>query len=163
MVATDLEAFSVDVCELPEVSIQDAGECVKRGGGRVHLSLDFQAAEDRYRLEPADARTPERLFEASWARELLDRVVDGLRREYVEDGKRELFDRLVPCLAGDVEAQPYAEIAAGLEMSEGAVKVAAHRLRTGFRVRLRSEIAQTVADAEDVENEIHALFEALAG
>lgn len=138
-------------------------QALKRGGGRAHLSLDFQAAEDRYRLEPHDSRTPERLFEANWARELLDRVVDGLRAEYVEEGKRELFDRLVPCLAGDLEAQPYAEIAAGLEMSEGAVKIAAHRLRKRFRVRLRSEIAHTVAEPEDVEDEIHALFQALAG
>ena len=90
-------------------------------------------------------------------------MVDGLRAEYVEEGKRELFDRLVPCLAGDVEAQPYAEIAGGLEMSEGAVKAAAHRLRRRFRVQLRSEIAQTVADAKDVEDELQALFQALAG
>jgi RNA polymerase sigma factor (sigma-70 family) len=136
---------------------------LKRGGDRPRLSLDFEAAEGRYQLEPPDNRTPERLFEAQWARELLDRVVDRLRGQYVEEGKRELFDRLVPCLAGDAEAQPYAEISRALEMTEGAVKVAAHRLRRRFRVSLRSEISQTVATPEDVEDEIRALFSALAG
>jgi len=136
---------------------------LKRGGDQAHLSFDFRAAEDRYKLEPRDDRTPERLFEAQWARELLDRAVDGLRAEYLEEGKRELFDRLVPCLAGDLEAQPHAEIAAGLEMTAGAVKAAAHRLRQRFRARLHAEIAQTVADPKDVEDELRALFAALAG
>jgi len=141
----------------------DRERALKRGGDRLRLSLDFEAAEGRYRLEPTDNRTPESLFEAHWARELLDRVVDGLRQEFVEEGKRELFDRLVPCLAGDAEAQPYAEISRALGMSEGAVKVAAHRLRSRFRASLRSEIAQTVVDPGDVEDEIRSLFSALAG
>jgi len=135
---------------------------LKRGGECALLSLDFEAAEGRYRLEPRDDRTPERLFEAQWARALLDRVVDQLRAAYVEEGKRELFDRLVPCLAGTLDAQPYAELAESLEMSEGAVKAAAHRLRKRFRVRLRSEIAHTVAAAADIEAEIQALFAALS-
>lgn len=134
----------------------------KRGGDRTQLALDFEAAEGRYKLEPRDDRTPERLFEAQWARALLDRVVDGLRVEYLEEGKRELFDRLLPCLGGELEAQPYAELGQSLEMTAGAVKAAAHRLRRRFRVRLRSEIAHTVAASADVEAEIQALFSALA-
>lgn len=136
---------------------------LKRGGGQAPLSLDFAAAEDRFSLEPADARTPEAVFEATWAHELLERVIERLRAEYVADGRRELYEHLLPCLAGDVEARPYASIAAELELSEGAVKTAAHRLRARFRALFRSEIAHTVRDPGDVEDEIRDLFGALSG
>lgn len=140
----------------------------RRGGDRRTLSLDAVSAEERYALEPADHRTSEHAFERTWARALLDRAYAALEGEYERRGKLDLFRVLSPCLGGDLEAQPYAEIAAELDATPGAVKVAVHRLRARFRKLLRTEIAHTLPDAsqeggeDPVEAEIRHLFEALA-
>ncbi len=97
----------------------------KRGGGRTCLSLDFEDAESRYRLEPADTMTPERLFERRWALTLLDQVVSRLEQEFADAGKSELFAGLKPFLTAAPDAPSQREVAAQLKMSEGAVKVAA--------------------------------------
>ena len=134
---------------------------LKRGGGRKRFSLDTMTAEKRYRLEPETDTTPERLFEQRWALTLLDLVLDRLGQEYEASGKRELFDQLKGCLMGRRDAQPYAELAARLSMTEGAVRTAVHRLRQRYRGVLRDEIAQTVADPAEIDDEIRLLFAAL--
>ena len=139
----------------------DKARAQKRGGGKVPLPLDFQAGDARYDLEPSHAWTPERLFERQWALALLEQVLTALRAEFVADGKETLFERLKGSLTGEA-AIAYAELAGELNMSEGAVKVAAHRLRKRYRELLRREVAQTVADPEEVDDEIRRLFEALA-
>jgi RNA polymerase sigma-70 factor (ECF subfamily) len=131
----------------------------KRGGGRAVLSLDLPAAERRYATEPVDGRTPEQLFDRRWAVTLLGAVLADLRAEYAAAGQAGLFDRLKDSLTGD--GDPYAAVAAGLGMAEGAVKVAAHRLRRRYRDRLRAAIAETVATPADVDAEIRDLFAAL--
>jgi RNA polymerase sigma factor (sigma-70 family) len=133
----------------------------KRGGGRAFLPLDFRAGDSRYDREPAHAWTPERLFERQWALTLLEQVLAALRAEYAADGKEELFDRLKVYLTGETAAS-YADCAPALGMSEGAIKVAAHRLRARYRALLRWEVAQTVADPAEVDDEIRRLFDALA-
>jgi RNA polymerase sigma factor (sigma-70 family) len=133
----------------------------KRGGGRVFLPLDFHAGDSRYNLEPAHAWTAERLFERQWALTLLEQVLAALRAEYVADAKEELFDRLKVYLTGETAAS-YAALAPALGMSEGAIKVAVHRLRERYRALLRWEVAQTVADSAEVDDEIRRLFDALA-
>jgi RNA polymerase sigma factor (sigma-70 family) len=138
----------------------DRAAAQKRGGGRAVGSLDLADAERRYAAEPADGRTPEQVFERRWALTLLDGVLAGLRAEYGTAGQGVLFDRLKSSLAGD--AGPYAELAADLGLTEGAVKVAAHRLRRRYRDRLRTAIAETVATPEEVDAEIRDLFAALA-
>ena len=127
-----------------------------RGGGRVVKSLDLSDAERRYAAEPADDRTPEQLFERRWALTLLDGVLADLRAEYAATGQATLFDRLKSSLTD--EGGGYADLAAELGMTEGAIKVAAHRLRRRYRDRLRAAIAET---ADDVEAEIRDLFAAL--
>ena len=139
---------------------RDRASAAKRGGGLPLLSLDAVAAEARYHLEPADTTTPDRLFDRQWALTLLDRVLARLRSEFVATGKVETFDALKPALAG--AADPYANIAAATGLSEGAVKVAIHRLRKRYRQILREEIAQTVSTPEEVDEEIRALFAALS-
>ena len=134
----------------------------KRGGGAPLLSLNADSAETRYQLEPADPMTAERIFERRWALTLLDHVLQELQREYEGDGRRDLFEHLRFCLTGERSTLPYAELAVKVGMSEGAVKVAVHRLRQRYRVLLRSEIAHTVATSEEVEEEIRHLFSALA-
>jgi RNA polymerase sigma factor (sigma-70 family) len=139
----------------------DKARAQKRGGGMAPLPLDFRAGDARYDLEPSHAWTPERLFERQWALALLEQVLIALRAEFVADGKETLFERLKGSLTGET-AIAYAELAGVLDMSEGAVKVAAHRLRKRYRELLRREVAQTVADPEEVDDEIRRLFEALA-
>jgi len=136
----------------------------KRGGDRRVLSLDLETAEERLGLEPADGRTPELAFEALWARELLDRVLLELESEFERRGKVEVFRALLPCLGGAADALPYTEVARTLDSTEGAVKVAVHRLRTRYRELLRREIAETLPAPVlpgDVEDELRQLFRAL--
>jgi len=135
----------------------------KRGGGQVLLSFDYDDAEHRYRLEPIDHRTPEQVFERRWALTLLDRAVDEVRKQYRSGGKAELFDVLSPLLAGARLDRPYSEIAHALEISEGALKVAAHRLRGRFRDTLRALIAETVAEDVSIEDELRDLMRIVTG
>jgi RNA polymerase sigma-70 factor (ECF subfamily) len=134
----------------------------KRGGGQTCLAIDAADAEGRYQAEPAEVLTPERVYERAWALALLERVLGGLRREYEEEGKGPLFARLEPTLVGGPEAEPYAAIALALGTTEGSVQVNAHRLRRRYRDRVRAEIAATVDDPAEVDDEIRDLFAALA-
>jgi len=140
----------------------DRARTRKRGGGAVHLSLDSAAAESRYLQEPVDAMTPEKIFDREWALTLLELVLARLRREFSEEGKGGLFEQLKVVLTAGKGAVSHAEIAGRLGMSEGAVKVAAHRLRRRYREVLKEEIAQTVSGPEQVEEEIRALFSVFA-
>ncbi|MEW6071886.1 MAG: sigma-70 family RNA polymerase sigma factor [Planctomycetota bacterium] len=135
---------------------------LKRGGDRAVLSLDFAVAEGRFQREPATHATPERLYEAAWARETIERTMARLRRDYETRGQGELFAVLEECLAGALPGAPLARKAALLGSSEGAVKVALHRMRQRFREHLRSEIAEALSEPAEVDEEIRALFTALA-
>jgi RNA polymerase sigma factor (sigma-70 family) len=135
----------------------------KRGGGQAALSLNAEAAESRYRLEPADTLTAERIFERRWALTLLETVLQRLKQNYEADGKGALFAGLEFCLTGERSELPYAELAARLKMTEGAVKVAVHRLRQRYRELLRAEIARTVATPGEVDEEIRHLRQLIAG
>jgi RNA polymerase sigma-70 factor (ECF subfamily) len=135
----------------------------KRGGGRAVLSLDFDSAESQYALEPADDLTAEKLFEKSWALTVLERTMDRLGAELAGKGRERLFDRLRVYLAAEPSTISYREVAAELGMTEGAARVAAHRLRKRCRQLLRDEIGQTVADEAQIDDEIRGLFTALGG
>src|SRR5687767_2624353 len=115
-------------------------QAAKRGGGRELISLNDEEAEGRYALEPADNTTAERIFERRWATTLLDQVVARLRDEYVRAEKAGWYDALKNCLTVDSRSAPYAELATRLKTSEGAIKVAVHRLRQRYREVLREEI-----------------------
>jgi len=139
-----------------------SAQAQKRGGGRPPISLDFADAESRHVLEPAHDLSPDRLYDKQWALNVLDRVMARLRAEHANAGKEALFDRLKGSLTGQKTRTGYRETAAELEMTEGAVKVAVHRLRKRYRALLRDEIAQTVADPEAIDDEIRHLFAALS-
>jgi RNA polymerase sigma factor (sigma-70 family) len=134
----------------------------KRGGRQTALSLDFCSGENRYKLiEPADTLTPERLFEKRWALALLDLVLNRLREEFGAEGKLEWFDRLKQYLAGGTALPAHQEVARELQTSEGAVKVAVHRLRRRYRKLLMEEISRTVLDPESLDDELRGLWAAL--
>lgn len=139
----------------------DRAHRLKRGGGATVFSLDAQSAEDRYALEPADSMTADRIFERRWALTLLEQVLSRLRQEFMAAGREKLFDELKVALIGG--KAPYAEIATRLNLSEGAVRVAVHRLRVRYRDLVRAEIAETVATEEEVDAEVQHLFAALSG
>lgn len=135
---------------------------LKRGGGHAPVSIDVRDAEGRYINEPAHDLTAERLYERRWATVLLGHVLGRLESEVRGSGKAALFARLRPLLEGDELVASYREIAESLQMSEGAVKVAAHRFRGRYRQILREEVARTVADPAEVDAELADLLKALA-
>ena len=141
---------------------RDRARAQKRGGGQKILSLDFENAETRYSFEPAHQLSPEKLFEKSWALTVLARTMARLKAESVSTNKQKLFDRLKVYLTAKRDSIPYRDVAAELDMTEGAVKVAVHRLRTRYRELLRDEIAQTVVAEGEIDEEIRDLFTALA-
>ena len=141
----------------------DKTRAQKRGGGQILIPIDVAAAETSCGIESADHLTAEKIFERRWALTLLDHVLRRLRAEYVRDGRENLFEQLKPTLTEASRSVRYAEIAARLGTTEGAVKVAVHRLRQRYREVLRAEIADTVASPGEVEDEIRNLFAALAG
>ena len=135
----------------------------KRGGGAQNFTaFDAKSAETRYALEPADPQAAEKAFERNWALTLLDEVLRRVRKDYAAEGKAALFEQLKATLTGEKTTAPYAQIAAALGVSEGAVKVAVHRLRHRYREALRAEIAHTVASPAEVDAELRHLFAALS-
>jgi len=133
------------------------GQREKRGGGQPVFSLDEDMAESRFTAEPATAQPPDTLYDRGWAAVLLDRAFALLRAEFEIAGKLDVFDRLKVCVWGEKSAFPYAAIAEQLGMTEGAVKVAVHRLRQRYGELLRAEVAQTVTTPAEVNEELRYL------
>src|SRR5688572_24413716 len=133
----------------------------KRGGNVAFLSLTFDDAEGRYRFEPAEPATPESLYERRWALTVMERVLGSLRSEWEASGRVAEFDDLKACLLGEPPEGGYAALAAKFNSTEGAVRTAIHRLRRKFQTRLRQDIAETVADAGEVDDEVKYLIRAL--
>jgi RNA polymerase sigma factor (sigma-70 family) len=134
----------------------------KRGGGVAPLSLEFEQAEGRFRLEPSNGETPERTFDRRWALTLLDRVMSRLETDAVRKSKFEHFEALKPFLTGEAPQLSYSQTASSLGISEGAVKVAVHRLRRKFRDIVREEISHTVSSPAEIEDELRHLWSAVA-
>jgi len=141
----------------------DRERALKRGGGRVPISLDAATAEERLRLEPVDRLTPEALFERQWAAAVLARCLERLRDEQTASGGRDRFERLKPFLTGDGSDGDYAALARELGLSGSTIRVAVHRLRKRFCALLCEEVADTVRDPADVDGEIRWLLEAVRG
>jgi len=140
----------------------DKANALKRGGGQTLIPIDVASVETTCGFEPADHATADKAFERRWALTLLDQVLRRLRQEYSDSGKEKMFEQLKQTLTEASRSVPYAEIAARLDTTEGAVKVAVHRLRQRYRELLRAEIASTVASPAEVEDELRNLFAALA-
>lgn len=140
---------------------RDRQHAAKRGGGKPTISWDELTAEQKYLQEPAESITPEHLFERRWALTLIETALLRLRQEYEASGKLELFRQLEPSLTGNVASGFYDQAAVKLGMNTGAIRVALHRLRRRLGEILRSEVAHTVSQPEEVEEEIRNLFAAL--
>ena len=134
----------------------------KRGGQFIFISLDEETPEERYRLEPADNDTPEKRFVRQWALAVLEQAMNALERECAVNGKGNLFWETKELLSGERDAAAYAQIARRLNMAEGATRMAVLRLRRRYAELLRKEIAQTVSEPEEVDQEMRYLLSAVS-
>jgi len=137
----------------------------KRGGGAKPESLDALESRDTtvgLQVEDPAARPADEVFDREWALTVMDRALIALRKELVANGRGEQFEVLKPWLMGEARGGSQAEAAVKLGLTEGAVKVAVHRLRKRFRELVKSDIAQTVGDATLVQEELRYLVEVLS-
>ncbi len=138
----------------------DKARTLKRGGGQPAIPLD--TAETRYRAEPSEDLSPDRIFERQWAVTLLAQVATRLQEDYEAAGKGPLFNVLQVYLSGDKGLAPYRETADQLGLSLDALKKAVERLRRRYGELLREEIAHTVSDPAEVDEEIRYLRSVVA-
>lgn len=139
----------------------EKSRALKRGAGQIESLLVMRDGEERYRHEPVDGLSPDRIYERRWAATLLENVVGQLRAEYASVQKEELFERLKAGVWGEAPEDGYQSLTVKLDMSEGALRVAAHRMRERYRALLRAAVAQTVASSQDVEDELRHLISVL--
>jgi DNA-directed RNA polymerase specialized sigma24 family protein len=137
---------------------RDRTRALKRGGGKVLVPLDAWPPGDGLPREAVDGLTPEIVFERQWALAVLERALERLRRDSVAAGKEAEFERLSAYLTGREPREPYRDIALDLGTNEDAIKATVHRLRRRYGRLLREEIAATVADPQDVDDELRHLL-----
>jgi RNA polymerase sigma factor (sigma-70 family) len=136
---------------------RDAAYAAKRGGRLLHIPLEFDDGERQYLIEPVEDETPERMYERRWALTVMDRAMGRLAARYTKPDRQKTFQTLRPLLVGH-DPDSYAMAAATLDVTEGALRVALHRLRRSFAASLRDVIAETVERPEDVDQELQHLL-----
>jgi RNA polymerase sigma factor (sigma-70 family) len=134
----------------------------KRGGNVTHLSLDWQTADTQFQVAAAAETNPDKAFDREWAVTLLAKVIERLRVECELDGRAKAFEQLKVFLTAGKGALSHADAAQALGLEEGAVRTAVHRLRMRYRRLLREEIAQTLSDPAQADEEMRALFGAFS-
>ena len=140
---------------------RDKARTLKRGADQAPVSLDAERAEQQYRAGIADGLTPEQVYEKRWALGVLEQALMRLRQEFEASDRLRQFEALRTTLTGEEPRRPYRELAGELDITEPAVKVAVHRLRRRFGQLLKEEIAHTVADPEDVDDELRYMLSVL--
>jgi RNA polymerase sigma-70 factor (ECF subfamily) len=144
-------------------NVRREASALKRGGGKPLVSLDLDAAEnryrnERYRNEPIDDETPDKAYERRWALAVIDRARGRLKQEFVAADKLRQFKLLAGHLTGSGDAQPYRDIAEELGTTEAAVKMTVSRMRRQYGRALRDEIADTIDDPTAVDAEVRHLL-----
>jgi RNA polymerase sigma factor (sigma-70 family) len=140
----------------------DKARTQKRGGGHLIVSLDAELAENRYRAEPGGTLPADEVYERRWALTLLEQAMARLRASYAETGREAEFEHLKTFLTADRGEISYREVARELQMTEGAARVALHRLRKRFRQFFREEIAGTVSSPDEVDEEVRYVVSILS-
>ncbi|MCI0350467.1 MAG: hypothetical protein L0Z53_13660 [Acidobacteriales bacterium] len=140
----------------------DRARAQKRGSGHKPIALDELTAEQRYRLEPSETSTADRIYERRWALTLLETARTSLKQEFISGGKLKRFELLEGCLPGEELTRSYDDIAQELRLSESAIKVEVHRMKKRYGKLLRDEVAKTVAHPDEVDEEIRYLIDVLA-
>ena len=155
-------AFLLTALKRYVINEYERESAAQRGGRHIHVALDFEDAERTYALERRNEDTPERVFDRKWAAITLDRALRRLREECHSEGKGAQADALLPYLTETSELPAYKAVGAELGLTQGAVKVAVHRLRQRFGVALRLEVGETVVEPGDVEDEMRELIHAIS-
>lgn len=141
----------------------DRGNTLKRGGGKVHIELDKATAEELFSFEASDKSDIDKLYDRNWAFMVLEQARLLLKKEYVKEGKAERFSELAQFLPGEKAAATYAQVAERLGVAEGTIKSDVHRMKQRFGQALRREIAHTLSNPAEIEEEIRYLIEAISG
>jgi RNA polymerase sigma-70 factor (ECF subfamily) len=143
----------------------DRAHAAKRGGGvpDLPMDLDFEAVERQSSLRAPSTMRPERAYDRKWALALLDRVVQRLRDEYAQAGQSDRYERLIPFVTGDGTPMSFRHAGELLGISEGAARVAAHRLKHRYKEAVREEVAATVSGERETEEELRYLLSVLSG
>jgi RNA polymerase sigma factor (sigma-70 family) len=141
----------------------DRARRLKRGGDKEFVQLDAEDAEERYRREPVEFLTAEKIFDARWAMTVLGEALKKLSQEYATAGKTDTFEALKIFLDPNSSTAPpsYDEVANRVKVSTGGVRTLIHRLRKRYTALLREEVGRTVSDPADIDEEIHSLCDAL--
>ena len=155
-------AFLLTALKRYSINEYKRGTAERRGGRHLHFQLDFSEAERAFAAEHRHEDTPDRLFDRKWAAIVLDRALERLRDEHAASGKADVATALLPYLTDGPDLPSYRAVAADLGLSEGAVKVAVHRLRQRYGAILRAEVAETVSDDQEVDAELRALLLAVS-
>lgn len=153
-----LRSFLLTAVSRHMASEHERATALKRGGGARLLPLDCGLAERGLVPDPGHSITPDLEFERQWALGLLLDALNATREDYQQAGNGELFEALKGQISLDAATDTFAAIGDRLGMSEGAVKVAAHRMRGRFRDHLRKRVAETVGDDSEIDGEIRHLF-----
>ena len=141
----------------------ERAQALKRGGGVEFLPIDLILAESRYGLEPASQASPDVAYDRAWALAVLDRALGQLREEFALSGRTALFEGLKPLLTGDGEGSTFAQTADRLRITEGAAKMTVTRMRQRLAALVRWELAQTVHNNSELEEELQAFAAILRG
>lgn len=144
---------------------RDSARRLKRGGGIAPISLDESSAEgEESELQLADpqAKSPDEEFDREWALVVMRRGLESLELDMAAKGKQQQFTHLKPWLVGDAPHLSQVEVSTALGMTESAVKVAVHRLRRRFGELVRREIAQTLCNPAQADEELAHLVRALS-
>jgi RNA polymerase sigma-70 factor (ECF subfamily) len=137
----------------------ERSQAQKRGGGQSFVALNDLDLEEAYLSDAiATESDPVHDFELRWALTVLDRVMQRLREEFLKQGRAELFDGLEAHLLGDVDSVPYSELSVRFGISVANIKTMALRLRRRYQLLLRDEIAQTVAQPGEIDEELRYLM-----
>jgi RNA polymerase sigma-70 factor (ECF subfamily) len=155
-------AFLLTALKRYVINEYERGATARRGGRQMHLRIDSAEAERGFAAARRHEETPDRLFDRKWAAIVLERALERLRNEYAASGKADVARALLPYLTESTDLQPYRAVAADLGLSEGAIKVAVHRLRQRYGAILRAEVADTVAGEEEVDAELRELLRAVS-
>ena len=155
-------AFLLTALKRYAINEHEHATAARRGGRQIRIALDFEDAERTYIVDRRNDDSPDRIFDRKWAGIVIDRAFGRLRNECRDSGKSAVADALLPYLSDTGNLPAYSTVAARLGLSEGAVKVAVHRLRQQFGAALRQEIAETMLPGEDVDGEMRELIRAIS-
>lgn len=132
---------------------------IKRGGNRMHESIDAAPLD----LSDDARDAPERVFERAWALAVIAQALAGLRSEADKAGKLAWFERLQEFVTEQPDEDDYARVAGELGVSRNTLAVAVRRLRLRLRALVRLELAQTVSEPAELEEELRVLRQVLGG